>query len=179
MNQTVILVDDRDKFLGYAPKEDCHAGNGKKHRAFVALLFDSQNRVLIQRRKHKLFDNLWDFTAVSHTLHLGDKDEDYQLASDRTLFKEVGVGGAPIKKIGGFNYFAKDGKNCENEYCAILVGRYDGEYQPNYNEVYGIKKVDFYQFIRHVLDNPQEFTPWAVPAVRELKKLNISKFLDF
>ncbi len=171
-DQILILVDENDNFLGYASREECHYGEGKRHRAFVTLLFDSKNCVLLQKRKHTLFDSLWDLTAVSHPLHLEDGDEDYQKASNRALEKEVGIGPVSVKKIGGFNYFSKDGKNCENEYCAILTGIYDGEYRPNKNEVYRIKKINFGEFVADIEKNPKNFTPWAKLAASQLKRKN-------
>lgn len=167
--ETVILVDENDNFQGYASRGECHRGKGKRHRAFVTLLFDSQNRVTLQKRKHRLFDNLWD-GVCSHNLRLKNKDESYQEASDRALAKEMGIGHADVNKVGGFNYFAKDGANCENEYCAVLVGKYDGEYEPNKDEVYEVKQMDFAEFIDDMAANPQKYTPWAIKASIILEK---------
>lgn len=181
MDQTLLLVDEKDKFLGYAPRKECHSGEGKRHRAFVTLLFDSKNQVLLQKRKHRLFDNFWDLTAISHPLHFSEEtksqraketksfDESYQEASDRALKKEMGIAHVAVKKVGAFNYFAKDGENCENEYCAVLVGRYDGRYKPNPDEAYETKQIDFDQFVVDVKASPSQYTPWAVLAVKQLK----------
>lgn len=169
MDQILLLVDEKDNFLGYASRSQCHAGRGRRHRAFVTLLFDSQNQVTLQKRKHRLFDNLWDLTAISHPLHLDDgHDETYQEASDRALKKEMGIESVSVKKVGAFNYFAQDGQNCENEYCAILTGKYDGQYQPNQDAVYEVKKMAFEEFLTDVKTNPQKYAPWAVLAVKEL-----------
>lgn len=167
--ETLILVDENDNFLGYASRDECHRGRGKRHRAFVTLLVDSQNRVILQKRKHRLFDNLWDLTAISHPLHLVGYDEDYQQASDRALKKEIGIGHGLVKKVGAFNYFAKDGQNCENEYCTILVGEYDGDYRANPNKVYETKKINFKEFIKEVSKNPKKYTPWTRLAVGQLE----------
>src|SRR3989344_1349977 len=149
--QTLILVDQNNNFLGYALRKECHTGKGRKHRAFVTLLFDSNNNVILQRRKHELFDNTWDLTAISHPLHIDGRDEDFQMASNRALAKEMGISNVPIKKIGGFNYFAKDGEgDCENEYCAVLIGKYDGPINPNSNEGYETKKINYQQFLSEV-----------------------------
>lgn len=169
--QKLLLVDQNDNFQGYALREECHSGQGKRHRAFATLLFDSQNRVTLQRRKHLLFDNLWDVTVCSHNIHLKEGDESYQQASDRAFKKEMGIGHVPIKKVGAFNYFAKDGPNCENECCAVLVGRYNGEYAPNKDEVYEIKQIGFEEFVKDAAATPDKYTPWAVLAVGELKKV--------
>ncbi len=166
--QTVLLVDEEDKLQGYASREECHFGKGRRHRAFVTLLFDSGGQVILQKRKHKLFDGLWDLTAISHPLRVFGKNESYQAASNRALKKEMGIGSVRIEKVGAFNYFAKSGKNCENEYCAVLVGNYNGNLKPNKNEVYQTKKLKFDEFIEEVKNNPKIFTPWAKKAVKIL-----------
>ena len=167
-NQLLILVDQKDHFQGYAPTKECHTGQGKRHRAFVTLLFNSQGKVLIQRRKHKLFDGLWDLTAISHPLHLNGRNETYQQASDRALRKEMGIGRVSIEKVGAFNYFAQDGKSCENEYCAILVGNYNGKIRPNKREVYEVKKIDSEKFLDDIGKNPAKYTPWAKLTVKQI-----------
>lgn len=171
-DQTLLVVDDDNNFLGYAPRSVCHSGLGRRHRAFVTLLFDSSNRVLLQKRKHKLFDGLWDLTAISHPLRLNGKDETYQEASDRALKKEMGTGHVSIEEIGAFNYFAKDGKNCENEYCAVLVGKYDGNFVANPEEIYETKKISYREFVADVLANRPNYTPWAIESVAILEKHN-------
>jgi isopentenyldiphosphate isomerase len=42
MEQTLILVDNNDRILGYAPRGICHTGKGKRHRAFVIALYNSK-----------------------------------------------------------------------------------------------------------------------------------------
>lgn len=168
MDQTLILVDEADKFLGYAPREACHLGRGKKHRAFVTALFDKQNRILLQRRKHRLFNNLWDLTAISHPLHTKSSDETYQEASDRALLKELGIKSVFVCAVGAFNYYARDGKNCENEYCAVLVGNYDGKFRANKKETYGAKWVKFSDFVLDIKNNPKKYTPWVRLAIKQL-----------
>ncbi len=172
MKPALILVNDRDRKVGYGSLAQCHLGHGKHHRAFVTLLFDSQGRVLLQRRRHELFDGLWDLTAVSHPLHLNPRDETYQEASNRALLKEMGIGAVAATKLGGFNYEAKDRKNCENEYCAVLVGKYDGDFKPNKNEAYEARKVKFEDFLSDIAKNPKKYTPWAVRATKILKEHN-------
>ncbi len=169
-SRQVILVNKDDKKIGYGSVEIAHSGRGKHHRAFVTLLFDSQNRVLLQRRKHKLFDGFWDFTAISHPLRINGKTETYQQASDRALKKEMGIEHVQVRKVGAFNYFARDGENCENEFCAVLVGNINGQIQANSSEVYDYKRVPYGEFISDVKNNPTTYTPWAVKAIKIVKK---------
>lgn len=169
-SQILLVVDDEDKLLGYASREECHTGEGRRHRAFVTLLFDNSGNVLLQKRKHRLFDNLWDLTAISHPLHLETHDESFQEASDRALHKEMGIGSVEIENIGSFNYFADHGPNCENEHCSILVGIYNGDFKANPDEIYEVKKVPFEEFLEDIKKNPSNYTPWAVLSVGSLEQ---------
>lgn len=176
MQPKIILVDKNDKVIGYSGLESGHQGSGKKHRAFVTLLFNDKGQVLLQKRKHRLFDGLWDFTAISHPLRINGKTESYQEASDRALKKEMGVKHVDVKKVGAFNYFAKDGKNCENEYCAVLVGKFDGKFQPNSKEVYEATRVKYRQFIEDIAKKPSKYTLWAQKAAKVIQSIKSSLF---
>src|SRR3989344_7338685 len=105
MPQKLLLVDKNDNLVGFSDIESAHTGKGKRHRAFVTALSDSNGRVLLQRRKHKLFDGLWDLTAISHNLRIGGRNESYQEASDRAIKKDMAIMPVPVKKIGAFTYF--------------------------------------------------------------------------
>lgn len=162
-DQLLLLVDDNDNFLGkYAKRIDCHTGEGIKHRAFVTLLENDIGEVLMQKRKHKLWDGFWDTTAISHPLHKDGHDETYEEAAERTQKVEMGITGAAIKKTGGFSYFAKFGNMCENEYCAILTGTYNGTVVPNKDAVYEFAWVSKKTFIKKCLDEDASYTPWAI-----------------
>ncbi len=169
--QMLLLVDEQDNFTGeYADKGECHFGEGLHHRAFVVLLENSKGEVLLQLRKHVRWDNYWDLAAISHVLHLESHDETYEEAAHRALRDEMAITDIELEKIGGFNYFAKYHGHCENEYCAILVGKYDGEYVPNRSLVYETKWMRKEEFFSEVEKHKDEYTPWAVLAVEILKK---------
>src|SRR3989344_9638760 len=174
--QMLILVDKNDTFTGeYADKGECHFGEGLHHRAFVVLLKNSKGEVLLQLRKHVRWDDYWDLTAISHVLHLSDHDETYEEAAHRALRDEMAITDVKLEKVGGFNYFAKYHGQCENEYCAVFVGKYDGEYVPNNSLVYEtqwIKKEDFFS---DIAKHPDEYTPWCILAAKMLRKKLKSK----
>ncbi len=165
----LLLVDENDTFTGkYAEKEKCHYGNGLHHRAYVVLLQNKKGEVLLQKRKHKLWDGYWDLTAISHVLHLPNHDESYEEAANRSLKREVGISGVKLEKVGAFNYFAKHGKNCENEYCAILIGDYDGKVSANKDVVYEYMWMDRDAFIADAVQSPKKYTPWTILTVARL-----------
>ena len=50
MEEMCILVNEQDTVLGPCSKKECHAGEGKLHRAFSVFLFNSKNELLLQQR---------------------------------------------------------------------------------------------------------------------------------
>lgn len=172
-NQILLVVDNNDKFIKYEKRKDCHLGNGIHHRAFVVLLNNSKNEVLLQKRKHKLWDNFWDTTSISHPLHLENRDESYEEAGNRSLMIEMGIRPLSLTNIGGFNYFVKHKENCENEYCAILTGFYEGDIVINPDAVYEYKWVPKSEFISQCLKNDENLTPWAILTGKYISENNL------
>lgn len=167
--QMLILVDENDIPTGqYEDKGECHFGEGLHHRAFVVVLENKKGEVLLQLRKHVRWDKFWDVTAISHVLHLEDHDETYEEAGLRSLEQEMGITDVHLKKIGGFNYFAKYHGHCENEYCAVLIGTYDEAYTPNAEVLYDTKWMKKEEFYKEVEEKPDKYTPWVILAVKEM-----------
>lgn len=170
MDQTILSVDDNGKFLGYIPKEEGHTGEGRRHLAIAVLLQNSKNQVLLQKRKHKIFDNIWDITGATHPLHLENKtNESLEEATGRCLAEEWRIKQKiALKNLGFFNYFAQYGDNCENEHCFLMIGQYDGEVSLNPDLGYEYKWVEKEEFLKDIAQNPANYTPWAKEAVRLL-----------
>jgi len=166
----LILVDKNDRFLGkYASKSQCHTGNGLHHRAFTIMILNKKGEILLQKRKHQLWDGFWDLTN-SHPLHKENgKDETYQEATARCLKKEWGIN-IPLKNLFGFNYFAKFGKFCENEYCAFLIGRYSGKVYPDPEVIYEYKWIALKNLLDDIKLHPEVYTPWAIKGLQELER---------
>lgn len=162
-NEQLLLVDNNDNFSGqYADRLSCHTGKGLHHRAFVVVVFNNKNEILLQKRKHVLWDGYWDVTAISHVLHKKDFDESYEQAAYRALKHEMGVPEIPLKNIGGFNYFAKYHTYCENEYCAVFVGTWDGKITANNNVVYTYKWMDIDEFYNDAKIHQSVYAPWTI-----------------
>ena len=90
-SQTLIVVDDNDEIIQYASRSICHRGNGLRHRGVAIWLHNSQAEILLQKRKHELFDQLWDLAGATHPLHLDDRDETYEESGIRCLKTEWGI----------------------------------------------------------------------------------------
>lgn len=171
MDQVILACDDQGKFLEYIPKEVGHTGGGRRHLAITVLLYNSKGQVLLQKRKHKVFDNIWDFTASTHPLHTEFGDETLEEATRRCLEVEYGVREiGEIREIGEFNYFAKVGDLCENEHDHILVGEYNGEINLNPTHGYEAKWVPQEELLADMEKNPKNYTAWAKESLEVLKQ---------
>jgi isopentenyl-diphosphate delta-isomerase len=177
LEQTLILVDNNDRILGYAPRSVCHTGKGKRHRAFVVALYNSKGEILLQRRKHALFTNMWDLTGASHPLRLSRRNEPYAEAAARCVRDEFGIRGVSLRKLGAFNYFAPHGKKCENEHCALIVGKYDAKVRPNSKVAYGFKWEGLTETLHEIQQKPNSFVLWARLGAKLLRKHRVGKYL--
>ena len=68
MAESLIAVDEWDNVLGPISKVEAHRGPGQFHRAFSLLVFDSQQRLLLQKRSEDkvTFPGVWANTCCSH-----------------------------------------------------------------------------------------------------------------
>lgn len=172
MDQIILASDDNGNFLEYIPKEMGHTGEGRRHLSITVLLYNSKGQVLLQRRKHKVFDNIWCFTGDTHLLHTQTGDETLEQATWRCLRVEYGIKDKiSLSNLGIFNYFEKIGSLCENEHCAIMVGEYNEELKMNPETAYEYKWVDKKEALKDMETNPQKYAPWVSEGVKVLKQM--------
>jgi len=143
----------------------------------VVALYNNKGKLLLQRRRHALFSNRWDLTGASHPLRLGSRNESYTEAAARCVRTEFGVSGVSFRKIGAFNYFAPQGKKCENEHCAVIVGRYDGKVKPNRKVAYGFRWTTLRETLTEIGKKPESFVMWARLGARVLKNNRTGRYL--
>ena len=170
-DQLIILCDENGRPTGdYCPKIVGHTGKGKLHLAITVLLYNDKDEVLLQRRKHKVFDDIWDLTGATHPLHTARGEESFEEATARCLLREYGIKGVTLENLGAFNYFATYGQLCESEHCAMLTGEYSGEITLNPEVGYNYKWIDKQEFLKDIKENPPNYTPGAVKGVKILEK---------
>ena len=170
--QIILACDDDGNFTGeYIPKEVGHTGEGQRHLAITVLIYNNKGQVLLQKRKHLVFDDIWDFTGATHPLHKENgSDESYEEATLRCLKREYDIDSIPLKNLGAFNYFSKYNGLCENEYCYLLIGQYDGGFKLNEEVGYGYKWMDKDEFLKDIKANLTNYSPWAVAGIPLLEK---------
>jgi isopentenyl-diphosphate delta-isomerase len=165
--QILIVVTPDDELVGYATRDECHRGRGQLHRALAGVVFNERGQVLLQKRMSQLWDGYWDITAATHPLHLPTCDESYAAAMRRCLLAEWGVEVAMVV-ADAFVYYDSYGQHCENEYCTLLVGRYDGPVHPHADHAYDMQWLDFEACAADIAAEPNKYTPWARLAIHRL-----------
>ncbi len=166
----VILVDENDNPIGTEEKVKCHLPNGKLHRAFTALLFDNQGRLVLTRRaKEKmLWPNDWDGTFASHPR----ESETYVSSGERRMPEELGISGS-LDYLHKFEYHVlyKD-VGSENEVCGTLIGVIDDstELKEIEGEIDEIKYISSKELLLELKSKPEIYCPWMLIALELLDK---------
>lgn len=171
--QIISAVDDSGKFLEYIPRMVGHIGSGRRHLGITILVYNKEGQLLLQKRKHLVFDSIWCFTADTHPYNLNGRDESIEEATKRALKEDFNIEGISIKNLGFFNYFERDGKYCENEYCGMVVGEYNGEINMNPEHGYDFAWMDKKDFLEDFKNNPKKYAPWVPGGIEILKDKGI------
>ena len=168
--ELVILVDENDNPIGNEEKLKCHLPNGKLHRAFTALLFDNDGRLVLTRRaKEKmLWPGDWDGTFASHPR----ESETYVSSGERRMPEELGIKGT-LDYLHKFEYHVpyKD-VGSENEVCGTLIGVIDKstELKEIEGEIDEIKWISSKELLLELKSSPEIYCPWMLIALELLDK---------
>ncbi len=176
MSEMVILVDENDQQIGSMSKVDSHLGEGALHRAFSVLLFNSSQKMLIQKRADTkiTFPSVWANSCCSHPLDVeGETEMEDDLgvkrAAIRKMEQELGISSdqLPIDDfhlITRMHYRARaDEKWIEHELDHILLIQADVDLNINPNEISEIRWVNQTQIedlISNSPDNGEIIAPW-------------------
>ncbi len=154
MSEAVIAVDELDNETGMASKVAAHYTAGQLHRAFSVLLFNQENKLLLQKRaSHKVtFPNVWANSCCSHPLY-SESERDLtdamgvKRAAIRKLHQELGIDPNSIS-TDDFHFITKmmysarmNHEWIEREIDHILIIKADVELNINENEVSDVKWV--------------------------------------
>jgi isopentenyl-diphosphate Delta-isomerase len=167
------LVDERGVTIGTAEKLSAHQPPGLLHRAFSVFLFDTEGRLLLQRRALGKYHSpgVWSNTCCGHPY----PGEAPFTAAARRTYEELGVAPSLLTEAGTVRYNHPDPASglVEQEYNHLFVGLVRDEPRPDPEEVESVAFVSAAELAeRHGRD---PFSAWfmtvldaARPAIREL-----------
>ena len=165
MEEYVILVDENDNPIGKEDKVKCHLPNGKLHRAFTALIFNGEGKLLLTKRSEgkMLWPNDWDGTVASHPR----ESETYVTSAERRMPEEIGIS-CKMNYVNKFEYHVpyKD-IGSENEICGTLIGTIDSfdESSMIKDEISEIKWINPDELKNELEHNRDVYCPWMVIAL--------------
>jgi isopentenyl-diphosphate delta-isomerase len=157
--ESLILVDETDREVGFMSKERCHEGRGVLHRAFSLLIFNDDGELLLQRRSasKRLWPHYWSNSCCSHPR----RDETMEAATQRRLYEELGLT-CPLHFLFKFQYQAQfDGVGAEHELCSVFIGRSSGRVSIDHNEISAWRWVSPEGLAQEMRGaGARRFTPW-------------------
>ena len=169
--QYIAKVDKNDKVLGKAERWKAHKA-GFLHRGFTLAIF-YKNQVVLQHRKHPVFDGVLDITISSHQIYEGDALQDDLTAVFQTLNREWNIIPSDLEekpKLAGTVYYsANDPKTDfkEHEMCRIYTCGVKKLKLPNFEFAYGflVKPIEEIRDPKNPLYTL--LAPWVVKALNE------------
>jgi isopentenyl-diphosphate delta-isomerase len=164
MIEEVILVDEKDNFLGTMEKLQAHK-KGLLHRAFSIFIFNDVGELLLQQRALTKYHSagLWTNTCCSHP----KPSEEILMAANRRLQEEMGFT-TELTVKSNFIYKVKFENNLiEHEFDYILIGTYNKEPIINFEEVCNYKWANLNNLKKDIQNKPNEFTHWFKLAIEK------------
>ena len=131
--ESLILVDEADREVGYMSKARCHEGRGVLHRAFSLLIFNDDGELLLQRRSaaKRLWPHYWSNSCCSHPR----RAETMEAAIHRRLYEELGLS-CPLHFLFKFQYHAQfETVGAEHELCSVFIGQSSGGMRIDHSEI--------------------------------------------
>lgn len=100
-DEVVDIVDDADQVIGQATRREVRVKN-LRHRSVYVLVFNASGQLFAHRRTltKDVFPGYWD-VAVGGVLRAG---ETYDDGARRELQEELGVDGAPLRRLFPLRY---------------------------------------------------------------------------
>ena len=150
----IPLLDESGRTIGYGDRWWTHRVRdapdsitlGQKHVGITIACIDGRGRVLIQHRRHKIFDKVWSLSGDTHPRKYGSRSvESLSEAARRCAREDLGV------TIKGWTrrlivpYSARDPRDtryCENELLYILIAKHDGAFHMSKKSAYELRWVE-------------------------------------
>ena len=149
MNEIFDLVDDEDRVIGRAGRDEVHGNPALLHRVVHILVFDGRGRIYLQKRSEDkdVQPGRWDTSVGGHV----DAGEERESAVLRELAEELGIPGRgipgrdiPSRDITGsgaspphlvYLHKYRHGNEYESELVTTWITRWDGPFHLQESEI--------------------------------------------
>ena len=168
-NQLVGLVDENDKLIGKIDKWEAHK-KGLLHRGYTVCLF-YQEQIILQHRKHPVFDGYYDLTFSSHPIFEKDAIQADVEAVYESLLREWNIKKEDLKyepkQKGSVYYKAKDPQSeyVEHEICHLFVSEVSSLPSPHFDYAYGYSLVSKAQITDSHFPITKSLAPWVFKLI--------------
>ncbi len=193
----IPLVNDSGKRSGYGDRWLTHRVRkgpdgsilGQKHVGITIACINDDGRLLVQHRRHKIFDKVWSFSGDTHPYRMYGSltVETLIQAAKRCAIDDLGVMIKGWKDTLSVSYSARDPRNpryCENELLHLLVVKHGGPFHMNTKNAYELRWIEIEEVSMEAaadLENEpieRRYAPWvhavfALPAERIREALSI------
>ncbi len=165
----IVLVDKKDRVLGFKEKFATHKIPVPLHRAISILIFSKDKiKMLITKRASEkpTWGGFWTNAVCTHPY----PNETYQKTSERRIFEELRFK-TSLKEVFVFDYKAEMANKIwgEHELDHVFTGRYDGPVSPDPAEIDGYEWIKVGDLRRDIKKNPDKYTPWFKIILKKLK----------
>ncbi|XP_051006860.1 isopentenyl-diphosphate delta-isomerase 2 [Acomys russatus] len=166
LDQMLIVVDENDKVIGADIKRNCHRNenieNGLLHRAFSVVLFNSEKKMLVQRRAD---------TKLTFPGHFTDSCSRHPLSNPEELEEKdtLGVKRAALRRLQAELGIPQDQVSLED---IVFMTRY--HYKAKSDAIWGEHKVCYLLLIRKdvtITADPSEIRSISYLTREELQAL--------
>jgi len=151
----IPLVNGFGRTIGYGDRWWTHRVRdgrerpilGEKHVGITIACLDEDGRILVQHRRHRIFDKVWSLSGDTHPRKYGSsKAESLSEAARRCAKEDLGITIKSWRKILSVSYSARDPRDpryCENELLSVLAAKHRGPMNMNRDSAYELRWAEF------------------------------------
>ena len=166
--EMIFTVDETGNLLTLDSRELLHlAKSSRRHAAVIGMILRRDGTLLLQwRAANKLGGSRLDVSATTHVR----KNESYESALQRSFENELRIKTlVPLRHAFDFKYVEDLGEHKENEYCKVYIGFYDGQYEPNPNEIDSVEFKSLDQLKQFIQEDETRATKWLRETAKRLE----------
>jgi isopentenyl-diphosphate delta-isomerase len=164
----VVLVNRKDRVIGYKEKFAAHKNPVPLHRAIsIMILSHDRKKMLLQKRAKvkPTWPLFWSNAVCTHPF----KDESYEDAAARRLKEEMGFS-TSLKELFRFIYKAEMDRTWgEHEFDVVFEGEYEGPVKIDPNEAADYKWITVKDLKKDLKTNSKIYTPWFKIIFKKLE----------